>query len=119
MRSSFFLSALIFAAVHSCSRSVRSDNTCASSVGGGVVLSPFQLSLLFSFLFAELELELFELEGGGTTLRRSALALTLILVLLFDAFMMLGMNTAAAIPNPAKTISTTARMARIQGQVLL
>src|SRR6266700_3900261 len=110
MRPSFLLSALILATVHSCSRSVRSCNTFSSSAGGGAS-SALELSLLFTFSSAELELGL-ELLGWGI------LALKLEGFLFDDARITLGIKIAPAIPSPAKTTNTTARIPRTQGHVL-
>src|SRR6185503_10453862 len=116
MRSSFFLSALMLATVHSCSRSVSVDNTAASSVGGGVVSSS-----VLAFESAELKFE-FALEFESALfmltfelLRRSTFALRFAFVL--DALIIRGTKTTAAIPSPANTMTKIAKIPRIQGHV--
>src|SRR6266545_2034583 len=101
MRSNFFLSALIFATVHSCSRSVRSRNTSPSSVGGDVVSSA-ELSLVFSLSAAGLELRLESrlFRFGFELLRWPRLELRLKEFMFDDARIILGIMIAAAIPSP-------------------
>src|SRR6266511_3649855 len=119
MRSNFFLSALIFATVQSCSRSVMSRNTSPSSVGGDVVSSA-ELSLLISESAAELELRLESrpFRFGFEPLRWPRLELRLEELVFDEARIILGIMIAAAIPSTAKTTNTIARIPRTQGHVL-
>src|SRR6185312_7106549 len=108
MRSSFFLSALRLATVHSCSRSVSVDNTSASSVGGGVVSSSLEL---LAFDSPELEFARFrfsfELSGRSTFAFRFAF--------LLDALIIRGNKNAAAIPSPTSTMNNSAKIPRTHG----
>src|SRR5687767_428094 len=112
MRLSFFLSALMFATVHSSSRFFRSVSTAASSVGGGV-LSSVVSSLSFSLVVPE-----FRLESGWFKLGLESRRTLTVLELLFAARSMFGIKITAAIPSPANSISTSARIPTSQGQVL-
>src|SRR5712691_8942332 len=122
MRSSFFLSALMLATVHSFSRSLNCASTSSSLVGGGDEFSPslltfplcaaaFALELAFESAF---ELLLATLSLSGRYDRTFA----------FDEFSfaaarsILGTKTAAAIPNPAMAIKSTARIPTTHGQTL-
>src|ERR1700682_4841871 len=118
MRSSFFLSALILATVHSFSRSVNCDRTSSSLVGAGDKFSLFPvfsaalaLELAFEFAF---KLVLATLLLSGRYDRTLA----------FDEFSFAaacsirGTKIAAAIPNPTMAIKRTARIPTTHGQIL-
>src|SRR5258705_5578804 len=105
MRSSFFLSALILATVHSCSRSVSADNTAASSFGGGVVSSSVEV---LAFDSGELEFALFKF--AFESLDRSTFLLRFAFAL--DALIIRGTKTTAANPSPAKTMAKIAKIPR-------
>src|SRR5882762_4286926 len=122
MRSSFFLSALMLATVHSFSRSVNCASTSSSLVGAGDKFSPSLLTFpLCSAAFA------FELAFESTF---ELLLATLSLLGRYDrtlpldefsfaaARSILGTKIAAAIPNPAMAIKRTARMPSTHGQTL-
>src|SRR6266542_1020230 len=116
--SSFCLSALILAAVHSFSRSLRSARTLVLSFGGAEVASSSGAVPVFSFRLSRFEFGagVFEFRFELSRSLRWIFALAVARFLFEAARIMFGIRIAATIPSPTMPMNATARMPTTLGQ---